>query len=63
MYPKVWTEISLRLEGIFMKWTFEQKLAWAKAYIAGGFVPIPTGFSGSLEGWHHRIGKWVRVLL
>ena len=46
-----------------MKWTFEQKLAWAKAYIAGGFVPIPTGFSGSLEGWHHRIGKWVRVLL
>ena len=46
-----------------MKWTFEQKLAWAKAYMAGEFVPIPTGFSGSLEGWHHRIAKWVRVLL
>ena len=46
-----------------MKWTFEQKLAWAKAYMAGEFVPIPTGFSGSVEGWHHRIGKWVRVLL
>ena len=46
-----------------MKWTFEQKLAWAKAYIAGEFVPIPTGFSGTLKGWHDRVKRWANVLL
>ena len=40
-----------------MKWTFEQKLAWIKAYLAGEFVPIPKGFSGTLKGWHHRINE------
>ena len=45
-----------------MKWTFEQKLAWAKAYIAGEFVPIPIGFSGSMERWHRRVREWVHVL-
>ncbi len=46
-----------------MKWTFERKLAWAKAYIAGEFVPIPTGFSGTLKGWHDKVKRWVNVLL
>ena len=46
-----------------MKWSFEQKLAWAKAYMAGEFVPIPAGFPGTLKGWHHKVNKWVRVLL
>ena len=45
-----------------MKWTFEQKLAWAKAYIAGELVPIPIGFSGSMRKWHKRIRDWVHVL-
>ena len=46
-----------------MKWTFEQKLAWAKAYIAGEFVPIPYGFQGSLKRWHNKVMEWVHVLL
>ena len=46
-----------------MKWTFEQKLAWAKAYIAGEFVPIPYGFQGSLKRWHSKVMEWVHVLL
>ena len=46
-----------------MKWTFEQKLAWAKAYIAGEFVPIPIGFPGPMEKWHRRVREWVHVLL
>ena len=45
-----------------MKWTFEQKLAWAKAYIAGEFVPIPSGFPGSLKRWHNKVMEWVHVL-
>ena len=45
-----------------MKWTFEQKLAWAKAYIAGESVPIPIGFPGSMEKWHRRVRGWVHVL-
>ena len=45
-----------------MKWTFEQKLAWAKAYIAGELVPIPIGFSGSMRKWHKRIRDWAHVL-
>lgn len=46
-----------------MKWTFEQKLAWAKAYIAGEFIPIPYGFQGSLRRWHNKVMEWVHVLL
>ena len=42
-----------------MKWTFEQKLAWAKAYIAGELIPIPIGFPGSMEKWHRRVREWV----
>ena len=45
-----------------MKWTFGQKLAWAKAYLAGKPVPIPAGFSGSLKRWHDRVLRWARVL-
>ena len=45
-----------------MKWTFEQKLAWVKAYIAGDFTPIPKGFAGSVEKWHQRVNEWARVL-
>ena len=45
-----------------MKWTFEQKLAWAKAYIAGESVPIPIGFSGSVKKWHKKVMEWVHVL-
>lgn len=37
-----------------MKWSFEQKLAWAKSYMAGEFVPIPEGFSESMKGWHDK---------
>ena len=44
-----------------MKWTFEQKLAWVKAYLAGEFIPIPKGFSGTLKGWHHRINEWAHA--
>ena len=44
-----------------MKWTFEQKLVWVKAYLAGEFVPIPKGFSGTLKGWHHRINEWAHA--
>ena len=46
-----------------MKWSFEQKLAWAKSYMAGEFVPVPTGFPGTLKGWHDRVKRWVNVLL
>ena len=46
-----------------MKWTFEQKLAWAKSYMAGEFVPIPKGFSGTLKGWHGNVNRWAHVLL
>ena len=45
-----------------MKWTFEQKLAWAKAYVAGESVPIPKGFSGAPKRWHGRVRRWARVL-
>ena len=44
-----------------MKWTFEQKLVWVKASLAGEFVPIPKGFSGTLKGWHHRINEWAHA--
>ena len=46
-----------------MKWTFEQKLAWVKAYLAGEFVPIPKGFSGTLKGWHRRVNAWAHAYL
>ena len=46
-----------------MKWSFEQKLAWAKSYMAGELVPVPTGFPGTLKGWHDRVNRWVNVLL
>ena len=46
-----------------MKWTFEQKLAWAKAYLAGEFVPVPKGFSGTLKGWHNRVNAWAHAYL
>lgn len=45
-----------------MKWSFEQKLAWAKSYMAGEFVPIPEGFPGSMKGWHDKVRRWARVL-
>ncbi len=45
-----------------MKWTFEQKLAWAKSYMAGEFVPIPEGFSGSMKRWRDRVRRWAHVL-
>ncbi len=45
-----------------MKWTFEQKLAWAKSYMAGEFVPVPRGFSGSMTRWHDRVRMWACVL-
>ncbi len=45
-----------------MKWTFEQKLAWVKAYLAREFVPIPEGFPGTLKRWHDRVRRWARVL-
>lgn len=46
-----------------MKWTFEQKLSWAKAYMDGGFVPVPEGFSRSMGRWHDKVREWARVLL
>ena len=46
-----------------MKWTFEQKLSWAKAYIAGELVPVPAGFLGTLRRWHERVKRWVNVLV
>ena len=46
-----------------MKWSFERKLAWAKSYMAGEFVPVPTGFPGTLKGWHDRVKRWANVLL
>ncbi len=45
-----------------MKWTFEQKLAWAKSYIAGELVPVPAGFLGTLRRWHGKVRRWVNVL-
>lgn len=45
-----------------MKWSFEQKLAWAKSYMAGEFVPIPKGFSGSMKRWHDEVRRWACVL-
>ena len=46
-----------------MKWTFKQKLAWVKAYLAREFVPIPKGFSGTLKGWHRRVNAWAHAYL
>ena len=46
-----------------MKWTFEQKLSWAKAYMDGEFVPVPEGFSRSMGRWHDKVREWARVLL
>jgi len=45
-----------------MKWTFEQKLSWAKAYMDGEFVPVPEGFSRSMGRWHDKVREWARVL-
>ncbi len=45
-----------------MKWTFEQKLAWAKAYLAGEYIPIPRGFPGTAKRWHNRVLQWAHVL-
>ena len=44
-----------------MKWTFKQKLAWVKAYLAGEFVPIPEGFPGTLRRWHGKINEWAHA--
>lgn len=63
MYQKFWTEASLRLEGFFMKWTYEQKLSWAKADMDGELVPVPEDFSRSIRRWRDRVREWVRVLL
>lgn len=46
-----------------MKWTFEQKLAWVKAYLAREFVPIPEGFSGTLKRRRGKINAWARAYL
>ena len=46
-----------------MKWTFEQKLSWAKAYMDGEFVPVPEGFPRSMGRWHDKVREWARVLL
>ena len=46
-----------------MKWTFEQKLAWVKAYLAREFVPIPEGFPGTLKRWHGKINAWAHAYL
>ena len=46
-----------------MKWTFEQKLAWVKAYLAKEFVPIPEGFPGTPKGWHHKVNAWAHAYL
>ena len=46
-----------------MKWTFEQKLAWVKAYLAREFVPIPEGFPGPLKRWHGMINAWAHAYL
>ena len=45
-----------------MKWTFEQKMAWIKAYKNRGRVPKPAGFRESQKRWHDRIRNWLRVL-
>lgn len=46
-----------------MKWTFEQKLSWAKAYMDGEFVPVPEDFRRSTARWHDKVREWARVLL
>ena len=45
-----------------MKWTSEQKLSWAKAFMDGEFVPVPEGLSRSIARWHDRVREWARVL-
>ena len=45
-----------------MKWTFKQKLSWAKAFMDGEFVPVPKGLSRSIARWHDRVREWARVL-
>ena len=45
-----------------MKWTFEQKLSWAKAYLDGKRVPVPEGLSRSVKRWHDKVREWARVL-
>lgn len=45
-----------------MKWTFEQKMAWIKAYKAGGTVPKPEDFRNSQKRWHDKIRNWIHVL-
>ena len=45
-----------------MKWTFEQKMAWVKAYKNGEWVPVPAGCPSSPTDWHIRICRWAHVL-
>ncbi len=45
-----------------MKWTFEQKMAWIKAYKNGGTVPKPEDFRNSQKRWHDKIRNWIHVL-
>ncbi len=45
-----------------MKWTFEQKMAWIRAYKDGDWVPKPADFRNSQQVWHHKIRVWIRVL-
>lgn len=45
-----------------MKWTFEQKMVWIKAYKNGGWVPKPADFRRSQRRWHDKIRGWVHVI-
>ena len=45
-----------------MKWTFEQKMAWIKAYKNGGTVPKPEDFRNSQKRRRDKIRNWIHVL-
>ena len=45
-----------------MKWTFEQKMAWIKAYKNGDWVPKPADFRRSQKRWPDKIRGCVHVL-
>jgi len=45
-----------------MKWTFEQKMAYIKAYRNGEWVPVPPNCRSDLRHWHKKIVEWMHVL-
>lgn len=45
-----------------MKYTKEQKIAWAKRYLNGGTVDSPPSFKGKRNSFQGQVRKWATML-